>query len=84
MMALWPAGIWTTVIVVARPDGRRQLLGHHADGTLIARVGSEPAPDVEPDDQPQGRVQSRTDSDGPVRYDEARRPAVQFLSNKAG
>jgi hypothetical protein len=52
-------------------------------GTLIARVGSEPAPDVEPDDQPQGRVQSRMDSDGPVRYDEARRPAVQFLSNKA-
>jgi hypothetical protein len=63
--------------------GQRKLLDHLPHGALLARVGSEPAPDVEPDDQPQGRVQSRTDSDGPVRYDEARRPAVQFLSNKA-
>jgi hypothetical protein len=80
MMALGSAGIWTTVIVVARQDGPEEC--HHALRHL-ARVGSEPAPDVEPDDQLQGRVQSRTDSDGPVRYDEARRPAVQFLSNKA-
>jgi hypothetical protein len=32
--------------------GQRKLLGHHATRPLIARVGSGPAPDVEPDDQP--------------------------------
>jgi len=51
--------------------GQRKLLGHHADDSLIERVGSEPAPDVEPDDQPQGRVQSPPP---PARSSRARMP----------
>src|SRR5215213_8169275 len=52
LMALGSAGIWTTVIVVARPDGPEEAPRSPCpNGTLIARVDSEPAPDVEPGDQ---------------------------------
>ena len=84
MMALGSAGIWTTVIVVARPDGPEEAPRSPCpNGTLIARVDSSRRLMWSLATNSKGRVQSRPNSDGPVHYDEARRQAVQFLSSKA-